>query len=98
MRKQDYVCIVNIHQKYSMHGDDESIDFAAVLGSTVHHLKNSLCLIMQSIENLGNSLIETDLLSKKNLASAHYEASRLITGLLQLLCLYRTRLDNLPLK
>jgi hypothetical protein len=53
---------------------------------------------MQSIENLGNSLIETDLLSKKNLASAHYEASRLITGLLQLLCLYRTRLDNLPLK
>ena len=77
--------------------DDESIDFSAVLGSAVHDMKNSLCLIMQSIENLGNSLVETDSLSKKNLASAHYEASRLNTGLVQLLCLYRTRLNNLPL-
>jgi K+-sensing histidine kinase KdpD len=80
-----------------MHRDDESIDFSAVLGSAVHDMKNSLCLIMQSIENLGNSLVETDLLSKKNLASVHYEASRLNTGLVQLLCLYRTRLNNLPL-
>ncbi|MFT5299179.1 MAG: K+-sensing histidine kinase KdpD [Paraglaciecola sp.] len=77
--------------------DDESIDFSAVLGSAVHDMKNSICLIMQSIENLGNSLVDTDLLSKNNLASVHYEASRLNTGLVQLLCLYRTRLNNLPL-
>ena len=46
--------------------DDESIDFSAVLGSAVHDMKNSICLIMQSIENLGNSLVDTDLLSKNN--------------------------------
>jgi K+-sensing histidine kinase KdpD len=80
-----------------MHRDDDSIDFSAVLGSAVHDMKNSLCLIMQSIENLGKSLTETDQLSRDNLASAHYEAARLNTGLVQLLCLYRTRLNNLPL-
>jgi K+-sensing histidine kinase KdpD len=76
---------------------DELIDFSAVLGSAVHDMKNSLCLIMQSIENLENSLVEVDPLSRENLASAHYEAARLNTGLVQLLCLYRTRLNNLPL-
>ena len=80
-----------------MHESDGSIDFSAVLGSAVHDMKNSLCLIMQSIENLENSLLETDLVSRENLASAHYEAARLNTGLVQLLCLYRTRLNNLPL-
>jgi len=80
-----------------MYTEDESIDFSAVLGSAVHDMKNSLCLIMQSIENLGNSLVQTDPLSRENLASAHYEAARLNTGLMQLLCLYRTRLNSLPL-
>ncbi|MFT6991743.1 MAG: K+-sensing histidine kinase KdpD [Paraglaciecola sp.] len=77
--------------------EDESIDFSAVLGSAVHDMKNSLCLLMQSIENLGNSLIETDPLSREHLASAHYEAARLNTGLVQLLSLYRAGLDNMPL-
>jgi K+-sensing histidine kinase KdpD len=77
--------------------EDESIDFSAVLGSAVHDMKNSLCLLMQSIENLGHSLTETDPISKEHLASAHYEAARLNTGLVQLLSLYRAGLDNLPL-
>jgi K+-sensing histidine kinase KdpD len=76
---------------------DESIDFSTVLGSAVHDMKNSLCLLMQSIENLGKSLQETDPLSREHLASAHYEAARLNTGLVQLLSLYRAGLDNLPL-
>jgi len=76
---------------------DQAIDFSTVLGSAVHDMKNSLCLLMQSIENLGQSLVETDPLSREHLASAHYEAARLNTGLVQLLSLYRAGLDNLPL-
>jgi len=77
--------------------EDKSIDFSTVLGSAVHDMKNSLCLLMQSIEDLGKSLVNTDPLSRDNLASAHYEAARLNTGLVQLLSLYRAGLDNLPL-
>ena len=77
--------------------DDNAIDFSTVLGSAVHDMKNSLCLLMQSIESLGHSLVETDPLSREHLASAHYEAARLNTGLVQLLSLYRAGSDNLPL-
>lgn len=77
--------------------ENELIDFSTVLGSAVHDMKNSLCLLMQSIESLGQSLLETDPKTRKHLASAHYEAARLNTGLVQLLSLYRAGLNNLPL-
>ncbi|MFT7261865.1 MAG: K+-sensing histidine kinase KdpD [Glaciecola sp.] len=80
-----------------MSRQDTSIDFSTVLGSAVHDMKNSLCLLMQSIESLGQSMVETDPVSRKHLASAHYEAARLNTGLVQLLSLYRAGSDNLPL-
>jgi K+-sensing histidine kinase KdpD len=80
-----------------MSKQDTSIDFSTVLGSAVHDMKNSLCLLMQSIESLGQSMVETDPVSRKYLASAHYEAARLNTGLVQLLSLYRAGSDNLPL-
>tara|TARA_R110002167_G_scaffold36273_1_gene115044 strand:+ start:1205 stop:1897 length:693 start_codon:yes stop_codon:yes gene_type:complete len=75
--------------------EDELINFSTVLGSSVHDMKNSLCLLMQSIENLGQSLVDPDPKSREHLASAHYEAARLNTGLVQLLSLYRAGLDNL---
>jgi K+-sensing histidine kinase KdpD len=78
-----------------MYKEDELIDFSAVLGSAVHDMKNSLFLLMQSIENLGQSLEEINPLSREHLASAHYEAARLNTGLVQLLSLYRAGLNNL---
>jgi K+-sensing histidine kinase KdpD len=80
-----------------MQNDDDLIDFSTVLGSAVHDMKNSLCLLMQSIDNLGESLPEVDKVTHAHLASAHYEASRLNTGLVQLLSLYRAGLNNLPL-
>ena len=76
---------------------DHPIDFPTVLGAAVHDMKNSLGLLIQSIENIGNSITELDCDSAENLASAHYEASRLNTGLVQLLSLYRAGLDSLPI-
>jgi K+-sensing histidine kinase KdpD len=86
-----------MYQQPPMFDKDESIDFSTVLGSAVHDMKNSLCLLMQSIENLGQSIAKTDPVSSEHLASAHYEAARLNTGLVQLLSLYRAGLDRLPL-
>ena len=76
---------------------DHPIDFATVLGAAVHDMKNSLSLLIHSIENIGNSTSKLDSDSAKNLASAHYEASRLNTSLVQLLSLYRAGLDSLPI-
>lgn len=76
---------------------DNSIDFATVLASAVHDMKNSLCLLMQSIENLTDSVDSKNKTTRHHLASAHYEASRLNTGLVQLLSLYRAGLNSLPL-
>ncbi|MCY7296966.1 sensor histidine kinase [Alteromonas sp. a30] len=72
------------------------IDFSAVLASAVHDMKNSLCLLMRSIEDVGN---DTPAGSKEaeKIAAIHYEASRMNTSLVQILSLYRADLDELPL-
>lgn len=74
-----------------------SIDFSTVLASAVHDMKNSLCLLQQSIEELGKSIAPENTQAAEQLASVHYEASRLNTGLVQLLSLYRAEMGNLPI-
>lgn len=73
------------------------IDFSTVLASAVHDMKNSLLLLRQSIDDLGANITETDTPAAEHLASAHYEAARLNTGLVQLLSLYRAEMENLPI-
>jgi K+-sensing histidine kinase KdpD len=74
-----------------------TIDFSTVLASAVHDMKNSLCLLQQSIENLGLSISPENDQAAEQLASVHYEAARLNTGLVQLLSLYRAKMGHLPL-
>lgn len=73
-----------------------SIDFSTVLASSVHDMKNSLCLLIQSIENLSSQFTEQQAESKE-IAQILYEASRLNSNLLQMLSLYRARKDALPI-
>ena len=73
------------------------IDFSTVLASAVHDMKNSLCLLIQTIEDLNIEISPENQKAIDSLASAHYEASRLNTGLVQLLSLYRAEIENLPL-
>lgn len=75
---------------------NDKIDFSSVLASAVHDMKNSLSLMIQTIEELESTLREHGV-GIKQAASIHYQAARLNTGLIQLLSLYRTQLDNLPL-
>lgn len=71
------------------------IDFSSVLASSVHDMKNSLCLLIQSIDRLSEQAKEQE--TSSELAKLHYEASRLNTNLLQLLSLYRAEKSSLPI-
>ncbi len=76
---------------------EKKIDFSILLASAVHEMKNSLSLLLQSIETLSTNIEKQNPEASKELASLHYEASRVNTGLMQLLSLYRVELDRLPL-
>ena len=75
-----------------------SIDFSTVLASSVHDMKNSLCMLIQSIESLSTQLAKNNVEGAQELAQIHYEAARLNTNLLQMLALYRARKDALPVE
>ncbi len=74
-----------------------NIDFSSVLAAAVHDMKNSLCLLIQSIENLSDSIPQELETAHSQVANVHYEASRLNTNLVQLLSLYRAQLETLPI-
>jgi K+-sensing histidine kinase KdpD len=76
---------------------EKKIDFSVLLASAVHEMKNSLSLLLQSIETLNATIEQQNPEASKELASLHYEASRVNTGLMQLLSLYRVELDQFPL-
>jgi len=77
--------------------EDLSIDFASVMAVAVHDMKNSLSLLMQTIEDLSKSLPPTQDESRQQIVDLHYEANRMNTTLVQILSLYRAELDSLPL-
>ncbi|MBT0587164.1 sensor histidine kinase [Alteromonas oceanisediminis] len=73
------------------------IDFSLVLAAAVHDMKNSLSLLMQSLETLETNIDEHNSTARQQLSDVHYEAARLNTGLVQMLSLYRSELSELPL-
>lgn len=74
----------------------QTIDFSSVLAAAVHDMKNSLCLLIQSIESLADLVPPGNGAVSEQVASVHYEATRLNTNLVQILSLYRAELDKLP--
>ncbi|MDX2319111.1 MAG: sensor histidine kinase [Moritella sp.] len=77
----------------------DTVDYALILTSAVHDMKNSLCLLLQSIESISadmNTVPEKDKHAAK-LADLHYEVLRLNSSLIQVLSLYRDEKDQLPL-
>ncbi|MBZ9610173.1 sensor histidine kinase [Rheinheimera maricola] len=75
-----------------------SIDFAAVLASTVHDMKNSLCMLIQSTELIQQESRQLSEPARDELARLNYEANRLNSNLLQLLSLYRMERQRLPVQ
>ncbi|GAB2932961.1 sensor histidine kinase [Rheinheimera gaetbuli] len=75
-----------------------AIDFASVLASTVHDMKNSLCMLIQSAELIQQEGSQLSEQAKDELARLSYEANRLNSNLLQLLSLYRLERNQLPVQ
>ncbi|GAA5214558.1 HAMP domain-containing sensor histidine kinase [Corallincola platygyrae] len=74
-----------------------SIDFSSVLATSVHDMKNSLCMLIQSLDTLAMQITDENPKYGPELANLHYEASRLNGDLLHLLALYRADRQQLPL-
>lgn len=72
------------------------LDFASVLAAAVHDMKNSLSLLIQSIETLGSHVPNELKEAHNHISRTHYEASRLNSNLVQLLSLYRADMEQLP--
>ncbi|GLR70297.1 sensor histidine kinase [Agaribacter marinus] len=75
----------------------EQIEFTSVIAVAIHDMKNSLSLLMQSIEQMANNFPDDAVDALDNLNSVHYEANRMNTTLVQVLSLYKASVDALPI-
>lgn len=78
--------------------EKDHIDFATVLASSVHDMKNSVGMLLSSIEAILQHSPPTNAMQAKNFSTLHYEASRINGELIQLLTLYRMDNRFLPLR
>lgn len=76
--------------------DQDKLDFSSILATSAHDMKNSLFMLLQSIENLdlADNLTQQQ---HKSFADLHYQTSRINGTLMQLLALYRDEKNQLPI-
>lgn len=76
--------------------DDNTLDFNSILATSAHDMKNSLFMLLQSIEELD---LADNFTPKQHQAFAdlHYQTSRINGSLMQLLALYRDQTGQLPI-
>lgn len=75
---------------------DNQFDFSTVLAAAVHDMKNSLNLLVQSVELIVSTLPPELTETRNQIVDLHYEANRMNTGLVQILSLYRANRETLP--
>lgn len=76
--------------------DDSGIDFSFVLASSVHDMKNSLGMLLHSLEEVIEHSPAKNETEQKRFSILQYEASRINSELIQLLTIYRLNNKNLP--
>lgn len=93
-----------------MNDKEDNIDFSLVLASSVHDMKNSVGMLLSSIEQLIGQAQEQnqdqdqkhqqepDQTALGHFNKLHYEASRINSDLVQLLTLYRMQNNFLPVR
>tara|TARA_Y100000780_G_scaffold130261_1_gene117235 strand:- start:7299 stop:7997 length:699 start_codon:yes stop_codon:yes gene_type:complete len=81
----------------STRNDDEQLDFSTVIASTVHDMKNSLGLLMQSYGQLLAQLPPAAADADER-GVIEYESMRLNGMLVQMLGLYKLEVNQLPLR
>ncbi|MGH1485447.1 MAG: sensor histidine kinase [Cellvibrionaceae bacterium] len=76
--------------------EEHQLDFSMVLASSVHDMKNSLGMLLTSLEEVIDHAPPQDNAQKKHFSILQYEASRINSELIQLLSIYRLQQKNLP--
>lgn len=74
------------------------LDFALVLASSVHDMKNSVGMLLASLEEVIQDTPPENEEQKKRFNTLHYESSRINNELVQLLTIYRMQNQFLPLR
>jgi signal transduction histidine kinase len=74
--------------------NDTKPDFSMIMASTVHDMKNSLSMLLNSLETICDDLPD-EWKETHNVATIQYEAERVNNDLIQLLGLYRLEHDQL---
>jgi K+-sensing histidine kinase KdpD len=67
----------------------EQLDFSFVLASSVHDMKNSLSMLLGSLEEMIQDSPPENDKQKTHISTLQYEASRINSELIQLLNIYR---------
>lgn len=73
----------------------DKLDFSTILATSAHDMKNSLFMLLQSIESLDRATNLTEQ-QHNSFADLHYQTSRINGTLMQLLALYRDGQNSLP--
>ena len=79
-----------------MSKNDSPIDFSMVLASSVHDMKNSVGMLLASLESVISDTPPTNDVQARRFTTLHYEASRINSELIQLLTIYRMQDNHLP--
>lgn len=83
-------------KKGESHHELAELDFSMVLASSVHDMKNSLGMLLNSLEEVITETPPQSEGQKRNFSVLKYEASRINSELIQLLTIYRFKEDKLP--
>jgi len=75
-----------------------SVDFSFILASSVHDMKNSVGMLLQTLEAISADRTPASTLTDQQLGILGYEASRINSELVQLLALYRMEQQTMPLQ
>jgi len=76
--------------------DKPTLDFAFVLAASVHDMKNSIGMLLQTLENLSELSVPPPVAEEMGVLG--YEAARINSELVQLLSLYRLQENTLLLQ
>ncbi len=77
-----------------MNQDSQEMDFSFVLASSVHDMKNSLGMLLNTLSEVMLQYPPQNEVHKKSYAVLEYEAARINSELIQLLSLYRLDHDK----
>ncbi|HMU67097.1 MAG TPA: sensor histidine kinase, partial [Cellvibrionaceae bacterium] len=76
----------------------EKVDFSLVLAASVHDMKNSIGMLIGSLEQVIDELPPVNDVQAQHFNTLQYEASRINGELVQLLTIYRMQNDLLPFR